>query len=57
MSTIDNSVLGWMKAFQPEFGLPGLVAPNQNWYIDFEMTFYEAERARNKNGYDRSDSS
>ena len=46
MSTIDNSVLGWMKAFQPEFGLPGLVAPNQNWYIDFEMTFYEAGKSK-----------
>lgn len=42
MNTIDNSVLGWNKAFQPEFGLPGVVAPYQNWYIDFEMTFYKA---------------
>ena len=42
MPTVDNSVLGWSKAFQPEFGLPGLVAPNQNWYIDFEITFYKA---------------
>lgn len=42
MATVDNSVLGWNKAFQPEFGLPGLVAPNQSWYIDFELTFYNA---------------
>ncbi|MDB5206277.1 MAG: hypothetical protein JWR72_1352 [Flavisolibacter sp.] len=42
MNSIDNSALGWNKAFQPEFGLAGVVAPNQNWYIDFEMTFYEA---------------
>jgi len=42
MATVDNSVLGWDKAFQPEFGLAGLVAPNQNWYIDFELTFFEA---------------
>ena len=40
MATIDNSALGWDKAFQPEFGLAGLVSPNQNWYIDFEVTFY-----------------
>ena len=42
MSTIDNGSLGWSKAFQPEFGLPGLVQPNKNWYVDFEMTFYKA---------------
>jgi Secretion system C-terminal sorting domain len=42
MATVDNSVLGWDKAFQPEFGLSGLVAANQNWYIDFELTFYKA---------------
>ncbi len=42
MKTVDNSALGWPKAFQPEFGLAGVVQPWQNWYIDFEMTFYEA---------------
>jgi hypothetical protein len=42
MATVDNSVLGWNKAFQPEFGLSGLVAANQNWYIDFELVFYKA---------------
>ena len=42
MSTVDNSALGWNKAFQPEFGLAGLVAPFQHWYVDFEMTFYVA---------------
>lgn len=42
MATVDNAVLGWDKAFQPEFGLPGLVPANQNWYIDFEMTFLKA---------------
>ncbi|MGZ5287784.1 MAG: hypothetical protein ACXWB9_11385, partial [Flavisolibacter sp.] len=42
MSTIDNSVLGWNKAFQPEFGLGGVVQPWQHWYADFEMTFYES---------------
>ena len=42
IANIDNSALGWNKAFQPEFGLPGLVQPNQNWYIDFELTFFDA---------------
>jgi hypothetical protein len=42
MATVDNAVLGWNKAFQPEFGLAGLVAANQNWYVDFEMIFYKA---------------
>ncbi|WP_407525847.1 T9SS type A sorting domain-containing protein [Lacibacter sp. MH-610] len=42
MATIDNAVFGWPKAFQPEFGLAGNVPPNQNWYIDFEVTFYVA---------------
>jgi hypothetical protein len=40
MATVDNSVFGWDKAFQPEFGLAGLVASFQKWYIDFEITFY-----------------
>ncbi|OSZ73728.1 hypothetical protein CAP36_17130 [Chitinophagaceae bacterium IBVUCB2] len=41
MSTIDNGAMGFNKAFQPEFGLTGNVAPNQNWYVDFEMIFYK----------------
>lgn len=40
MSNIDNNTFGWNKAFQPQFGLAGLVLPYQNWYIDFEMTFF-----------------
>lgn len=42
ISSIDNNTTGWNKAFQPEFGLNGTVAPNQNWYIDFTMTFFKA---------------
>ncbi len=42
MNTIDKTGSGWNKAFQPEFGLPGNVAPFQNWWVDFEMTFYDA---------------
>lgn len=42
MKNVDLPDLGWGKAFQPQFGLPGNVAGNQNWYVDFECTFYEA---------------
>lgn len=42
MKNADLDSLGWQKAFQPQFGLSGNVAPNQNWYIDFELKFYEA---------------
>lgn len=42
MQDIDLPTLGWDKAFQPQFGLAGLVKPNQNWYIDFELRFYQA---------------
>ena len=41
MLNVDLPSMGWGKAFQPQFGLPGLVQPFQNWYIDFEMTFYD----------------
>jgi hypothetical protein len=46
MNTIDNSSFGWSKAFQPEFGLPGIVKPWQSWYIDFEMVFYESGKTK-----------
>jgi hypothetical protein len=42
MKTVDNSEMGWKKALQPEFGLPGIVKAYQNWNVDFEMSFYEA---------------
>ncbi len=42
MQSVDLSGLGWEKAFQPQFGLTGVVAPYQHWYIDFELTFYKA---------------
>ena len=42
MDFIDRPDLGWDKAFQPNFGLPGLVQPYQNWYVDFELKFYLA---------------
>jgi hypothetical protein len=39
MWDIDVSHLGWDKALQPQFGIAGGVQPNQNWYVDFEMSF------------------
>lgn len=42
MQAVDLGSLGWDKALQPQFGLPGVVAPFQNWYIDFEITFFNA---------------
>jgi hypothetical protein len=42
MNSIDMTNAGWNKAFQPEFGLPGTVPANQNWWVDFEMSFYNA---------------
>lgn len=42
MQSVDLSGMGWEKAFQPQFGLNGLVAPYQSWYVDFEMNFYKA---------------
>lgn len=42
MQNIDLASMGWDKAFQPQFGMPGYVQPNQNWYIDFELKFLQA---------------
>lgn len=47
MRTIDNTSFGWEKAFQPEFGMSPVRA-NQNWYIDFELTFLEAGTTKRK---------
>ena len=41
METVDGNSVGWDKAFQPKFGLSGSVDPNQNWYVDFELSFYK----------------
>lgn len=42
MADIDLAGMGWDKAFQPQFGLPGVVMPWQHWYVDFEMSFFKA---------------
>jgi hypothetical protein len=46
MTNVDLPSLGWEKAFQPQFGLQGYIQPNQNWYIEFECTFYEAGNSK-----------
>lgn len=42
LSNIDVSNLGWNKAFQPQLGIQGNVPANKNWWMDFEMRFYNA---------------
>lgn len=42
VNEVDLAGMGWDKAFQPNFGLPGTAAPNQKWYIDFELKFYDS---------------
>ena len=41
VANIDNSSYGFDKAFQPEFGI-NPVKKNMNWYIDFELSFWNA---------------
>ncbi len=40
--SIDLTSMGWDKAFQPELGVDGTVAANQNWWVEFEATFVSA---------------
>jgi len=42
IKNIDLTGLGWDKAFQPEMGIEGNVAANQNWWVEFEATFVTA---------------
>ena len=39
INNIDLTNMGYDKAFQPEFGIPGTVAPFQNWWVEFEISF------------------
>lgn len=47
VANIDNSSFGFDKAFQPEFGI-NPVKKNQSWYIDFELTFWNAGTNTNR---------
>ncbi len=51
VANIDNSSYGFDKAFQPEFGMDP-VKKRQNWYIDFELTFWDAG-TNNKRSIDK----
>jgi hypothetical protein len=42
INNIDLTSFGWDKAFQPELGIPGTVAPYQNWWVEFEVSFMVA---------------
>lgn len=48
LKSIDTATLGWPKAFQPVLGIPGFVPTNQNWWMEFEMRFYEAGTTNKK---------
>jgi hypothetical protein len=48
LTNIDDNNLGWKKAFQPILGIPGVVPANQNWWMEFEMRFYDAGTTNKK---------
>jgi hypothetical protein len=48
LTSIDVSNTGWPKAFQPQFGIQGNVPSYQDWWMDFEMAFYEAGTNKKK---------
>jgi hypothetical protein len=48
INNIDLTSFGWDKAFQPELGIPGTVAPNQVWWVEFEISFFEAGTNKRK---------
>ena len=42
ISNIDITSTGWDKAFQPRLGKNGTVAANSNYWVEFDITFYDA---------------
>jgi hypothetical protein len=42
LASIDVPNLGWSKALQPQLGIQGNVAANQDWWMEFEMKFLKA---------------
>lgn len=49
LTNIDVAEMGWKKAFQPQLGIAGNVPANQDWWMDFEMRFYNAGTSQSKN--------
>ncbi|MBC7828456.1 MAG: hypothetical protein H7122_11970 [Chitinophagaceae bacterium] len=54
INNIDLTIFGWDKAFQPELGIHGTVAPYQNWWVEFEVRFVKAG-TNNKKKVDKFD--
>ncbi|MDB5206280.1 MAG: hypothetical protein JWR72_1355 [Flavisolibacter sp.] len=48
LTNIDVANMGFTKAFQPQLGITGNVPANQNWWMDFEMCFYETGTDKKK---------
>lgn len=42
LSNIDSTGVGWSKAFQPVLGISGSVAANENWWMEFQLRFYNS---------------
>ena len=42
INNIDVTSTGWDKAFQPQLGKNGTVAANSNYWVEFDITFYNA---------------
>ncbi len=45
---IDVTSFGWDKALQPELGIAGNVPANHSWWVEFELTFFEAGKNKKK---------
>ena len=48
VNNIDITSTGWDKSLQPEAGISGTVAANQNWWVRFHLTFYNAGTMQKK---------
>jgi hypothetical protein len=48
LTNIDVANMGWTKAFQPQLGIPGNVAPNQEWWMEFEIRFVKTNTNESK---------
>lgn len=48
LTNIDVAEMGWKKAFQPQLGIAGNVPANKDWWMDFEMRFYNAGTTNKK---------
>ena len=42
VNNIDITSFGFDKALQPELGIPGIAPANASWWVDFELTFFQA---------------